>query len=323
MQTLLPLSFDPIYKEKIWGGQKLREVLGKEVGELPNCGESWELSGVPGNISVVREGSCKGRTLTSLIDQFEGVLLGNRVFEKFGNRFPLLIKFIDAQADLSVQVHPDDALAMERHGSFGKTEMWYIMAADPGATLISGFNQQLTKETYRHALETGKIMEVLNREEVEAGDVYYLPAGRVHTIGKGLLLAEIQQTSDVTYRIYDFDRRDDQGNTRELHTDLAVDAIDFRLHDSYKTPYDQNAETASLVQSPYFETSLHHCTTRKILDTSADSFHVLIGVEGAGMIRVDQSTFSLKMGGTLLVPGHINEVEMDGNFKFLRTFVPA
>jgi len=226
MEGLYPLKFTPIYKDKIWGGNKIKSVLNKDFGGLPNCGESWELSGVDGNVSVVSNGYLAGNTLEELLEVYMGDLAGDEVYEHFGNEFPLLIKFIDANDDLSIQVHPNDEMAAERHNSYGKTEMWYVLQADKGSKLQSGFNQQVDQEKYLEKLEKTELTDILNFEEVTAGDVFFIPAGRVHAIGRGILLAEIQQTSDITYRIYDYDRRDDKGNPRELHTDLALDAID-------------------------------------------------------------------------------------------------
>jgi mannose-6-phosphate isomerase len=237
MSALYPLIFHTQYKDKIWGGQKIKTVLGKDYGDLPNCGETWEISGVKGNVSVVKNGSLAGKSLVELIQTYKEKLVGKKVFEKSGDEFPLLIKFIDANDDLSIQVHPDDALGMKRHNSLGKTEMWYVFEADKGAKLNSGFNQEMDKETYLKHLNDKSLEKILNYEEVKIGDVFFLPAGRVHYIGKGICLAEIQQTSDITYRIYDFDRRDDKGNLRELHTDLALDAIDYKHYVDYKTKY--------------------------------------------------------------------------------------
>lgn len=235
---LYPLKFEPILKDKIWGGEKLKKVLDKPT-DSKECGESWELSGVAGDVSIVSEGELKGKSLTELIGTYTGDLLGKKVYSRFGNNFPLLIKFIDANQDLSIQVHPNDAMAKERHNSFGKTEMWYVVDAEPGATLISGFNKPTSKEEYLEYFNSGKLTDLLNKENVENDDVFYLPAGRVHTIGKGLLIAEIQQTSDITYRIYDFDRTDAQGNKRELHVEQALGAIDFGFYKEYKTAYDK------------------------------------------------------------------------------------
>jgi len=234
MSHLYPLKFKPIFKDKIWGGNKIKTLLNKDFSPLPNCGESWEISGVQDEISVVSNGFLIGNNLQELIEIYMGDLVGDQVYQKYGIEFPLLIKFIDAHDDLSIQVHPNDKLAMQRHNAYGKTEMWYIIDADRGAKLISGFNTEVTKDAYIKHLENNTLNLILNYEEVKAGDVFFMPAGRVHAIGKGILLTEIQQTSDITYRIYDYNRKGTDGKPRELHTSLALDAIDFKSYDNYR-----------------------------------------------------------------------------------------
>lgn len=311
--ALYPLKFKTIFKDKLWGGQKIKTILGKDFGGLPNCGETWELSGVKGNISEVSNGALKGKLLTDIIDDSTKELLGERIQSQYGNEFPLLIKFIDANQDLSIQVHPDDELAQKRHNSFGKTEMWYIMQADEGSSLISGFSQQVDRDSYQKAFSEGKLEEILNREEVTAGDVFFLPAGRVHTIGKGLLLAEIQQTSDVTYRIYDFDRVDVQGNKRELHVQEALDAIDYKKYDHYKTPYiDKRDERVSLVSCPYFTTNKLHLTKDFKIDHSGlDCFKIYICLEGTAALRSEVGAESLSLGDVVLVPASMEQYTIE------------
>ena len=328
MSELYPLKFKTIFKDKIWGGNKINTVLKKDYGDLPNCGETWEVSGVKGNISEVAEGPLEGRLLTDLISSYKGELLGERVYEKFGNEFPLLIKFIDAKEDLSIQVHPNDELAKERHNSFGKTEMWYVMQADEGSSLISGFNCELDKDKYLEYFESGRLEKILNREQVENDDVFFLPAGRVHTIGKGLLIAEIQQTSDITYRIYDFDRVDDQGNHRELHVEEALDAIDYKKYDEYKLSYDKTAPGVTpLVISQYFDTKKLNLESAEIRDLSQnDSFYIYIVLEGEGSISYDHGkTVAFQKGDSVLVPACINEISISsqGKSKILETTVPV
>ncbi|MCH7524385.1 MAG: class I mannose-6-phosphate isomerase, partial [Bacteroidetes bacterium] len=225
---LYPLKFQPILKEKIWGGQKLKTLLNKQ-NDLPNIGESWEISDVDGDTSIVINGELKGKTLKELLELFKGDLIGEKNYKIFGNKFPLLIKFIDAKEDLSIQLHPNDELAAKRHNSFGKTEMWYVMQADVGSNLIIGFNKRITPETYLNYLEEKTLPKILNFDKVKEGDSYFIEVGRVHAIGAGVVLAEIQQTSDITYRVYDWDRVDDEGNSRDLHIDLAIDAIDINM----------------------------------------------------------------------------------------------
>jgi mannose-6-phosphate isomerase len=330
LPNLYPLAFQTIFKDKIWGGSKIHSVLGKDFSPLPNCGETWEISGVDGNISVVKGGPLAGKTLTELIETYQGELVGDSVYEKFGTNFPLLVKFIDANADLSIQVHPDDELAAQRHNSFGKTEMWYIFQADEGASLITGFNQPLTKEKYLEYFNSGRLMEILNREQAGPGDVFFLPAGRVHTIGKGLLLAEIQQTSDITYRIYDFDRKDADGNTRELHVEQALDAIDYTFYDEYKTHYDtRKNEAVTVVESPYFSTQRIHADQTVSRDYSEiDSFVIYVCVEGALTLK-DQAgnEYAMQLGDAFLLPATMGAVELlpgdGGVFTILEAWVPG
>jgi mannose-6-phosphate isomerase len=324
--TLYPLRFEPFYKDKIWGGQKLRTLLGKDYGDLPNCGETWEISGVPGNVSVVSEGPLAGRDLRDLIASFQGALVGDKVYARHGQDFPLLIKFIDANDDLSIQVHPDDALAKARHNSLGKTEMWYIIQADAGSSLISGFNQPVTRASYQAAFEGGHLTELLNREQAEAGDVFFLPAGRVHTIGRGLLLAEIQQTSDVTYRIYDFDRTDAEGNHRELHVEQALDAIDYHPYDHYKTQYqDQENQPVELATCPYFTTNkllLKEPLSRSYHDL--DSFVIFVCVAGQVRLHFETGNTVIQAGQACLLPAVLKEVTLtpEGQATLLESFVP-
>lgn len=321
---LYPLKFGPILKDKIWGGEKLKDILDKPT-DSKECGESWELSGVNGDVSIVSEGSLKGKSLTELIELYKGTLVGDHVYAKFGTEFPLLIKFIDANQDLSIQVHPNDAMAKKRHNSFGKTEMWYVVNAEPGATLISGFNKPTNKEEYLEYFNSGKLMDLLNKENVENDDVFFLPAGRVHTIGKGLLIAEIQQTSDITYRIYDFDRTDAHGYKRELHVEQALDAIDFTYYKDYKTDYNKKSVDVQLASCDYFTTNklvIEESLERNY--DSMDSFVVLMCLQGEGTIDYGKGQVSYKLGDTLLIPNQVKSViiESQGESKLLEVFVP-
>jgi mannose-6-phosphate isomerase len=326
MEELYPLKFTPIYKEKIWGGSKIKSVLNKDFGSLPNCGESWELSGVEGNISVVSNGYLAGNSLEEIIEVYMGDLVGDRVFETYGNEFPLLIKFIDANDDLSIQVHPDDEMAAERHNSYGKTEMWYVLQADKGAKLQSGFNQRVDQEKYLEKLEQVELTDILNFEEVGAGDVFFIPAGRVHAIGKGILLAEIQQTSDITYRIYDYDRRDAQGNPRELHTDLALDAIDYTLFAEYKTKYEVKPnKSVELASCKYFTTNVLELTAVVEKDyNKLDSFVIYICLDGELVVETESGSELVRKGETLLIPASIENVHLKpvtASVKILEVYV--
>ena len=253
---MYPLKFKPILKQTIWGGDRI--IPFKHLNEnLPNVGESWEISGVPGNESVVANGEFRGKTLRELINIFREELVGESVYKRFSTTFPLLIKFIDARQDLSIQVHPDDETAKKRHNSLGKTEMWYVMDATEGAKLRSGFKTKIGPKEYKELVHNSTITDVLAEYEIKKGDVFFLPAGRVHSIGAGAFIAEIQETSDITYRIFDFDRKDANGNTRELHTELAKDVIDYEVHDDYRTQYTPEMnEPVELVACPYFTTSV-------------------------------------------------------------------
>ncbi len=323
---MYPLVFKTIFKDKIWGGDKIKTILGKDFSPLPNCGETWEISGVQGNISVVRDGEFAGKDLVSLIKEYKGELVGEKVYKQFGDEFPLLIKFIDANDDLSIQVHPDDKLAKERHNSFGKTEMWYILQADKGARLNAGFNKQTDEATYLKHLNNNTLEEILNFETVEAGDVFFLPAGRVHYIGKGVCLAEIQQTSDITYRIYDFDRVDDKGNKRELHTDQALAAIDYNYYGEYKTKYSSKKnESSALVCCPYFTTNILTLENAVKRDYSKlDSFVIYVCTEGETEINYGTGTMKIKKGDSVLLPAIFKSVTLipKAAAKVLEVYIP-
>ena len=312
MNKLYPLIFKPIFKEKIWGGQKIKTVLGKDFSPLPNCGEVWVLSGVENNQTVIENGFLVGNDLNEIVEVYMGDLLGDKIFQRFGNEFPILIKFIDANDWLSIQVHPDDGLAWKRHNSLGKTEMWYIFDAEKDAELISGFSTKLDKESYQKHLENKTLKSVMNFEKVKNGDVYYMPAGRVHALGPGILLAEIQQTSDVTYRIYDWDRIDEAGMMRDLHTEEALDALDFEVYDNYKTNYDpQLNTTVKLVESPYFTTNLIHLSKPIKKDYSElDSFVIYVCAEGKFELKNDDQKYSITKGEALLLPAILDQVEI-------------
>lgn len=308
---LYPLKFKPILKERLWGGTKLKSVLQKPI-ESNITGESWELSGVEGDISVVSEGSLEGTSLNSLIDRYGEKLLGKSVMDRFGKEFPILIKFIDAQKDLSIQLHPNDALAKKRHDSFGKTEMWYIMDADPKAQLIVGFNRDVRQQEYVESLENDTLLDLLNYEEVTEGDTFFINTGKIHAIGAGVLLAEIQQTSDITYRVFDFNRRDKNGNLRELHTELALDAIDYERKDDFKVAYPTEGNTANtMVESPYFKTNYLNLDTDYSLDVSQrDSFTILMCVKGEATVANSEGETYVKKGETLLVAADTARIEI-------------
>ncbi|HZW77511.1 MAG TPA: type I phosphomannose isomerase catalytic subunit [Flavobacteriaceae bacterium] len=319
---LYPIKFEPILKEKVWGGGKLNSLFNKK-GE-GRLGESWEISAVEENISVVHNGPLKGKTLQYLVNEFRGKLLGERVYNQFGTKFPLLFKFIDAQEALSVQVHPDDHIAAHRHNSFGKTEMWYIMDADTNANLVLGFNRNISKEEYLKYLQLGKLPEVLNFEKVQKGDAFVLLPGTVHAIGAGVVLAEVQQTSDITYRIYDWDRPDTNGSMRELHTDLALDAINFDAPNARFSYHEQMDVPVQIGKTDFFEVnklSLSQRRTRKM--NFATSFKVYMCVAGEAVITAGNFSEKMKTGETVLIPAIIDEVEFDtSEASFLEAYIP-
>ena len=298
-----PLLFEPQLKERIWGGNKLKEILHKQAEE-ENLGESWEISNVSGSSSVVRNGGLKGWTLERLLQEEGEQLLGKRLKQQFGTEFPLLIKYIDARTALSVQLHPGDQLAQKRHNSFGKTEMWYIMQAEEGAVINVGFKNTTSKEEYLDFLEKGKITELLNFEQVREGDAVFINTGKVHAIGAGVLLAEIQQTSDITYRIYDWDRTDANGIARELHTDLALEAIDFEKKEDYICSFQKEINSSvNIARCPYFTTNILVVEGELEKDYSVmDSFIIYMCVKGSGSIEVDGQVENIELGQTVLIP---------------------
>ena len=323
--NLYPLKFQPILKSIIWGGNDISKFKNLENIE-DGIGESWEISAVEDNISIVKNGKLAGKPLDVLINEAKGQLVGEKVYSKFGNKFPLLIKFIDAQDDLSIQVHPDDELAEKRHNSFGKTEMWYVVKAKPDAFIISGFKDKITPEQYLEKVEDNTFTDALQKHMVKEGDVYFLPAGRVHAIGSGCFIAEIQQTSNITYRIYDYNRKDAHGKGRELHTELAKDAIDYTVYDSYETEYKtEKNELVELVSCEYFTTNLLYLDKQFDQNISdIDSFIVYMCLEGSCTIVDDkQNKITIEQGETILIPASAKQITISptSKTKLLQTFV--
>ncbi len=322
---LYPLKFKPVFKDKIWGGQKIKTVLGMDYGNLPNCGEAWLVSGYDDDQSIVENGFLAGNELNDLVEVYMGELVGEKIFEQHGNEFPLLIKVIDSNDWLSIQVHPDDELARKRGLEHGKTEMWYVLETDPDAELIFGFNRKMNKDLYKKNLENNTLKEVLNTVKAEKGDVFFIPGGRVHALGPGCMLAEIQQTSDTTYRIYDWDRIDAAGMKRELHLEEAMDAIDFEETKECKTKYESELnKTTTLVDDPHFITRLVFTDQPLIKNISElDSFIVYMGVEGESTIKYEDGEIGIKMGETVLIPASMSNliIEPKGKAKLLEIFM--
>lgn len=322
---LHPLQFKPILKERIWGGRALalkRGTTGQKTEGQPMIGESWEISGVSGDVSVVGAGFLKGNNLQELIEVYMGELVGDKVFHRFGHEFPLLIKYIDAQDRLSVQVHPDDELSARRHSAYGKTEMWYILDCEPGAELLIGLKPGTTKETYMKAVADGTVGELLNAVPVKPGDCYFIPAGTVHAIGKGILVAEVQQTSDVTYRVFDWNRTDGEGRPRELHTELAVDAIDFTAPVCNVTQVPAPNSAALLIECPYFTANLVDISGTLVrgLETR-DSFTIYICTGGEINLKTAGGSLDLKQDDIVLIPAVEDEIAFTGHGRLLETYV--
>jgi len=323
-KALYPLKFIPILKSKVWGGEKLHTVLGKEnIGD--KIGESWEISGVEGDFSIVENGFLKGKNIQQLIQKYKGKLVGELIYNKHQDNFPLLIKFIDAKENLSVQVHPNDELASKRHNSLGKTEMWYMVQTDPDARIITGFHEGIGKEDYLFHLKNESLEKILNKELVKSGDTFFIKAGLIHAIGSGVLLAEIQETSDITYRIYDYNRTGIDGDQRELHTDLALDTIDYKNNADYKIDYSlEENKLNSLVKCSYFTTKLLHLKNEVDfkLSINKDCFVILMCVEGNAYVEYKTGKERISMGETLLIPASLKEIKIiSENCKLLHVTI--
>lgn len=311
-----PLQFEPILKERIWGGTKLKTLLNKPItSEI--TGESWEISTVENDVSVVANGDFKGKTLNEVIDLYPAEVLGTKVYGRFGKQFPLLFKYLDAREDLSIQLHPNDELAKKRHNSFGKTEMWYVMQADEEARLIVGFKEKSSPEEYLSHLNNKTLLDILDTKKVQSGDVFMLETGTIHAIGAGIVIAEIQQTSDITYRVYDFDRKDVNGNTRELHVDLALEALNYDKIEAQRF-YDKIENTANaVVDCPYFTTGFIPLNGTAVFSNTNDSFRVLMAVEGDFNLLVDGESYHYHKGSTVLLPAVITDYQLDGQASVL------
>lgn len=316
-----PIVFAPYLKSVIWGGNKICQLKNIAQPE-PNIGESWEISAVPGHESVVSEGTYKGMNLLELIDRFGAELLGKKVMDRYNGKFPLLIKLIDAADNLSVQVHPDDALAQKRHNSLGKTEMWYIMQSDNGAKIYAGLNTEMTADDYVKRVAEGTFAETLAAHSSAPDDVFFLPAGRVHAIGAGNLLAEIQESSDITYRIYDYDRRDAAGNPRELHTEQAKDAIDYTVYSEYKNaPVPADVVDCEIVKCDHFTTDRILLNGELSFDLDNTSFTILMCLDGEVSVKCHDGEMTISTGTTVLIPANVDNIQLSGKAKILKTRV--
>jgi len=315
-----PLQFQPILKDRIWGGTKLKDYLNKPISSKIT-GESWEISTVENDVSIITDGIFAGKSLNELINEFPEQVLGSNVYKKFGKQFPLLFKYLDAREDLSIQVHPNDELAKKRHNSFGKTEMWYVMQADDDARLIVGFKEKSSQKEYLENLENKTLIDILDTKKVKKGDVFFLETGTVHAIGAGTVIAEIQQTSDITYRLYDFDRVDANGNTRELHVDLALDAINYNIVDAKKKYTKVENEVNTMVDCPYFTTNFIPLDGEMKFEKNNESFLVYMCVEGSFKLIYDQEIYSYKTGDTVLIPAEMTNFEIVGKASLLEIYI--
>jgi mannose-6-phosphate isomerase len=317
---IYPLQFQPILKDRIWGGTKLKTYLNKPItSEI--TGESWEISTVENDVSEIANGFFKGKSLNELINEFPEEVLGTKVYKQFGKQFPLLFKYLDAREDLSIQVHPNDELAKNRHNSFGKTEMWYVMQADDDAQLIVGFKEKSSPQQYLKSLKNNSIIDILDVKKVKQGDVFFLETGTVHAIGAGTVIAEIQQTSDITYRIYDFDRVDANGNTRELHVDLALDAINYNVVEAQKDYSKVENVSNEMVNCQYFTTNFIPLDGEMRFDKNKESFSVYMCVEGSFELIYEEEKYEYRTGDTILIPAEITEFEIKGKASVLEIYI--
>jgi mannose-6-phosphate isomerase len=316
-----PLLFEPILKDRIWGGQKLDSIFGKKI-PTKTTGESWEISTVQDNVSIITNGIFVNQTLNQLINEFPVEVLGDSIYKKFGKQFPLLFKFLDAKDDLSIQVHPNDDLASKRHNSFGKTEMWYIMQADLDAKIIVGFQKKSSPTEYLEHLESKTLLNILQQIPVKKGDVFFLETGTIHAIGAGIVLAEIQQTSDITYRVYDWDRIDTNGNQRELHTDLALEAINFDVIKSQKQYETEKNISNKVVNCPFFTTNFINLDGEIIYkENKSERFKVFMCIEGSFNLKTDSDIYYFNKGQTILIPAALHNFKIVGLANILEIYI--
>jgi mannose-6-phosphate isomerase len=315
-----PLQFHPILKERIWGGAKLKTYLNKPISS-DITGESWEISAVENDVSIVVNGSFKGKSLNQLTEEFPNEILGTKVYMRFGNHFPLLFKYLDAREDLSIQLHPNDALAKKRHNSLGKTEMWYVMQADQDARLIVGFKEKSNPEKYLENLKNKTILDILDTKKVLKGDVFFLETGTIHAIGAGIVVAEIQQTSDITYRIYDFERKDANGNERELHNDLALEAINYEVVEAEKKYSKHENRSNEVVDCEYFTTNFIPLDGKVEIAKNQETFRVYMCVDGYFELICDQEKYLYQKGDTVLIPASMKIFQIHGKASVLEIYI--
>ncbi|WP_264521981.1 type I phosphomannose isomerase catalytic subunit [Flavobacterium sp. N1994] len=317
---LYPLQFEPILKERIWGGTKLKTYLNKPITS-DITGESWEISTVQNDVSVIANGACKGKSLNDILTDYPEAVLGTKVYAQFGKQFPLLFKYLDAREDLSIQVHPNDELAKKHHNSFGKTEMWYVMQADADAKLIVGFKEKSSPEEFIQNLNNKTVLSLLDTKKVKQGDAFMLNTGTIHAIGAGTVIAEIQQTSDITYRVYDFDRVDANGNTRELHIDLALEAMNYNVVEAQRTYSKVTNVSNEVVNCQYFTTNVIPLDGKVTVTKNKQSFTVYMCVDGSFKLTVDAQIFHYQKGDTVLIPASLTDFELSGLATILEIYI--
>lgn len=318
--NLYPLQFEPILKERIWGGTKLKTVLNKPITS-DITGESWEISTVEKDVSIVSNGVLKGKSLNELIDEFPEAVLGTKVYAQFGKQFPLLFKYLDAREDLSIQVHPNDEMAKNRHNSFGKTEMWYVIQADADARLLVGFKEKSSPKNFTQNLKNKTLLNILDTKKVQQGDVFMLDTGTIHAIGAGIVVAEIQQTSDITYRVYDFDRVDANGNKRELHIDLALEALNYNKIEAQRLYSKTKNVSNEVVDCKYFTTNYIPLDGVIQIHKNKNSFTVYMCVDGSFQLTVDRESFLYHKGDTVLIPASLIDFQLSGNATILEIYI--
>lgn len=317
---LYPLQFEPILKERIWGGTKLKTFLNKPITSNIT-GESWEISTVENDVSIVANGIFKGKSLNELINELPEAVLGTKVYAQFGKQFPLLFKYLDAREDLSIQLHPNDELAKKRHNSFGKTEMWYVMQADADARLIVGFKEKSSPSAFIQNLNNKTLLHILDTKKVKQGDVFMLETGTIHAIGAGIVVAEIQQTSDITYRVYDFDRVDANGNKRELHLDLALEALNYEKIEAQRLYSKTENVSNEVVNCNYFTTNFIPLDGTTEINKNQTSFTVYMCVDGDFQLTVYGESYTYQKGDTVLIPASLTDFQLSGKASILEIYI--
>ncbi len=313
MAKLYPLKFTPILKERVWGGDSIIREMGKESESINPIGESWEISGVQDDVSLVSNGFLAGNDLNDLVEIYLGELIGDTLYERYGNEFPILIKILDIRDNLSLQIHPDDATAMERHNSYGKTECWYILDASPDAKIYLGLNRELSAKEFYDKCLNDTIHDALNIIKPVKGDIIYIKPGTLHAATGGILVAEVQQVSDVTYRVYDWGREHNPKTAREMHLDLAIDCIDYKK----TNPYSLISKDGT-TENPYFKIDRIKISNLCFKESYLfESFIIYFCIEGESIIKGGGVSERIKKGENILIPAGMGEYTLEGDATLL------